>query len=613
MADPSNSFASDPESPPPEPLEELVQDRAKRKQKVLLAVVLIPAVLGAGAYALLRRQDAQNRRAVASAWGSFSRCLLGGELQPNERPSLRLRAVQLTAAGMTDAERTAEGSDKPWPASCAPLGHALRESLRTASMEEKGKKDLAHWSEHLGKLLAEPNAFMNDLTEPVEAAWDQAKEAGIEPIAGVSGPKAPAPASALHASFFSSVAPLSPVSFSLKAIYTDAHPGGTLRVLIDERSAPKAPFLCTFDASAASATCASLPAAVAKGHGLRLLGTADDGASPLVFAGNRGGEGVFRADTGEVIDALYSYGGYSTKDGAAAVLGWDEGKKELVLVRKPKEKGRDRSSIKPSFRVGNYYYSSQILWDQLILRGVNKNEERRLYAQSLKWEGDQPDNFTDVGELEEPGLVTGGADEPPHIAGCKTAQITVVRVKGYSNDFMSFLTGGAWSQPVSPQMTGGTLSCHGSEAVITRLEPAAAERSHKTSVTQSRCSTAGCRAEVVQMEPLLKGRFELAPREGHVDAVALNEKLLIVWAAGDRGGVRMRLAPADQIGKAGDVILFDDLVKDGQLQKLSSLLDLRLFSRPGFAVLLLSTVAGVHALRIDDGGKVTPVAITWGT
>jgi hypothetical protein len=30
-------------------------------------------------------------------------------------------------------------------------------------------------------------------------------------------------------------------------------------------------------------------------------------------------------------------------------------------------------------------------------------------------------------------------------------------------------------------------------------------------------------------------------------------------------------------------------------------------------VLLLSTVAGVHALRIDDGGKVTPVAITWGT
>jgi hypothetical protein len=189
--------------------------------------------------------------------------------------------------------------------------------------------------------------------------------------------------------------------------------------------------------------------------------------------------------------------------------------------------------------------------------------------------------------------------------------MTVVRVKGYNNDFMSFLTGNAWSQPVSPQMTGGTLSCHGSEAVITRLEIAAQERAHKTSVTQSRCTTAGCRAHVVQMDPILKGRFELAPREGHVDAVALNEKLLIVWAAGERGGVRMRLAPADQIAKAADVILFDDLVKDGQLQKLSSLLDLRLFSRPGFAVLILSTVAGVHALRIDDGGKVTPVAITW--
>ena len=115
------------------------------------------------------------------------------------------------------------------------------------------------------------------------------------------------------------------------------------------------------------------------------------------------------------------------------------------------------------------------------------------------------------------------------------------------------------------------------------------------------------------MEQILKDRLELAPREGHIDAVDLNGKVLVAWAAGERGGVRMRLAPADQITKVGDVIVLDDLVKDGQTQKLSALLGLRLFSREGFAVLVLSTVAGVHALRIDDGGKVTPVSITWGT
>ncbi len=73
----------------------------------------------------------------------------------------------------------------------------------------------------------------------------------------------------------------------------------------------------------------------------------------------------------------------------------------------------------------------------------------------------------------------------------------------------------------------------------------------------------------------------------------------------------MRLAKADQIEKAEDVILFDDMVKDGQVGKLSTLFDLRLFSRDGFAILLMNTVAGVHALRIDAGGKVAPVAVKW--
>ena len=74
----------------------------------------------------------------------------------------------------------------------------------------------------------------------------------------------------------------------------------------------------------------------------------------------------------------------------------------------------------------------------------------------------------------------------------------------------------------------------------------------------------------------------------------------------------MRLGKADQIERAEDVVLFDDMVKDGAVGKLSTLFDLRLFSRDGFAVLLLNTVAGVHALRIDGGGKVTPVTVKWG-
>jgi hypothetical protein len=52
-------------------------------------------------------------------------------------------------------------------------------------------------------------------------------------------------------------------------------------------------------------------------------------------------------------------------------------------------------------------------------------------------------------------------------------------------------------------------------------------------------------------------------------------------------------------------------VKDGQVQKLSTLFDLRLFSRDGYAILLLSTVSGVFAIRIDAEGMTTPVDVEW--
>jgi hypothetical protein len=186
-------------------------------------------------------------------------------------------------------------------------------------------------------------------------------------------------------------------------------------------------------------------------------------------------------------------------------------------------------------------------------------------------------------------------------------------VKGYDNDFLTFRFNGKWTDPVSPQMTGGTLSCSKSSATLTRVEPAGDNNAHMTSIRQVRCSSAGCRTEVVRMQALLKNRLEFAPREGRmVDAADLDGKVVIAWAAGERGGVRLRVAPIESIAKAPDVVLFDDMMKDGHAGNLSTLFDLKLFSREGFAVLLLSTVTGVHALRIDADGKITPMTIVKG-
>ena len=67
-----------------------------------------------------------------------------------------------------------------------------------------------------------------------------------------------------------------------------------------------------------------------------------------------------------------------------------------------------------------------MLWDGVLLRGVTKDNRRRLFALSVARSGKVLGDPVDVGELSLPGLIQGGLDEPPHITGCKTAEAMVV-------------------------------------------------------------------------------------------------------------------------------------------------------------------------------------------
>ena len=610
-SDPDYADADHPELPGPESIDAITADRKRRHRRLIVGGVVAVLLVGGGGAAALVLQDAQASAQVDGAWSAFHRCLLGPGLEPGERPSRRLRAAQLAAMGLDDKQRAPE-KDVPWPNRCAPLAHGLSVALDSTGRDDR--KALAPKVEALAKALKEPRSFAADLSGALEEIWPAVEQAAVKlSAASVEGP--PIPAVVFTADALASVEGITKTSTALKGVHVEPHAAGALRILVDDRALPTAPLLCTFPAAApapAAATCARLPAPLASSRqGLRLLATADDDAAPLVFAGNRGSEGVFRADTGAQVDALYSYGGHAASDGHAAVLGWNEAKREPVLVRaaRGKDKG-ERTTLEPGFEVGNYYYSSQLLWDQVLLRGV-KDGQRRLFAQEVRRDGAPLGEAADVGPLEEPGLVSGGADEPPHIAGCRAGDDLVVRVKGYDNDFMSFRVGGKWSQPVSPELTGGTLSCSKAGAAITRIEPAGSDNPWKTTISHVRCTSAGCQPAQAKVEQMLPGGRELAPREGKIDAAALGDKLLVVWAAGERGGVRMRLAPVEQMAAAKDVVIYDDLVKDGKVQPLSTLFDLRLFSREGFAVLLLSTTSGVHAIRVDPDGKIALVPVAW--
>jgi hypothetical protein len=98
-------------------------------------------------------------------------------------------------------------------------------------------------------------------------------------------------------------------------------------------------------------------------------------------------------------------------------------------------------------------------------------------------------------------------------------------------------------------------------------------------------------------------------RGAQARSVGLDGKLLAVWNAGMRGGLRMRLANPTEWDHAPDLVVFDDHVEGGRVVEESVLRDFCVYSHAGFALVLLSTSAGVHALRIAPDGAVRPWAV----
>jgi hypothetical protein len=101
---------------------------------------------------------------------------------------------------------------------------------------------------------------------------------------------------------------------------------------------------------------------------------------------------------------------------------------------------------------------------------------------------------------------------------------------------------------------------------------------------------------------MFKGTLGLAPASAPLIA-QIEGKILVVWTAAERGGLRLRLAPIDALAKTPDTVLFDDLVQEGKVQKTSSIAEVRLLARASFAVLLIRTSQGLHALHIDAEGR----------
>lgn len=569
-----------------------LEARAKKRLALVVAGGLV--VIGGGLWFLARSSSQAEAAALEQRGSALRDCLLQGPLDADETPLLRFRRLQLGSLSQSDADAEVKKNDT-WPMSCRKAATVLKDALKQAKRTAE--------ADQLQPLI--------DFLQPIDARIVDAKSALTSSLAvldavtpgaarAVAGPLPPL---AHNADSLAKVPALSKFGTAMSKAYTEDNPGQALPVLLAEDTLA-APLLCTFGADGAAGCEALSGLEQVKGQGLRLLGTSVVDSKPMIFAGRRGAEGVYVAGESTPVTKLYSYGGFSSKEGDVFVLGFDMDKSKLTLVRRPHGQPAQTKLLNPNFHVGHFFYGSQLLWDQVLVRGVTPNDERRLFSLSLSGQGSDF-SLVDIGELVEPGLIRRGEEEMPHITGCRSDAATVVRVRGRDNDFVTFRVADKFTMPVFAP-TWGVMGCYGTTATFTM----ATSGSAGGMIGHASCTTAGCEVRELRLHPREREVMAMRPTEhDHIQAVDLAGSILAVWRAGERGGLRYRMAKPDLFDKEEDELLFDDLVHEGKVGDMSTILGFRLYSREKFAILLLSTMAGLHAFRVTVDGQVAPVAV----
>jgi hypothetical protein len=372
-------------------------------------------------------------------------------------------------------------------------------------------------------------------------------------------------------------------------LYTEPDVGPDRHVLVGAAE----PLLCSARVGVDTLTCRALPSSIAKArlsqHDLRLHGSTDAGAAPLVFAGQWGADGIFRSDTGELVAAVRAQTAYSGATGYVAVQSFpsnDDGSFDVYEQAKPgAEVTKKTVKFEKQDKPASAIHRSALIFDKAVIQLLDhKNLDRSPWvAAATLGRDDLGAKFPRVGDLNWINTT---------IRGCRGTRGTVVRFGPYEA-LMLFADGDKWQGPVAGHYLG-ELRCDGADAVYLSTWPPRA----------TRCTPAGCQDEGQE-----HGKWTTSP-QGKAYAVDLVDgKVVAAWAT-DKHGVRVRVAPPAHLAQANDVVVFDDLVgADGKATKTSVLSGLRLVTAGTNAFLLLATSGGIQAIRIKSDGSFAPATI----
>jgi hypothetical protein len=582
-----------PEAPPSSDLPNVRPNRTP----VIVALVLILLLAAGGIGGFVWYSNKATAEKQAKAYRSLERCLLGDDLKPGEKPSSRFRRIQLTALAV-DPLKTAEAI---WPQTCATYAHAVHETLAEAGRASKDGKDTAGFAESLGKLLKDPQP-KEDILVVIDRVWQEAAKEKFLPIAVTDVKPPPKAAEPLTVDNLKGVLPVTPTPLKLDGIKMERIVGGDIHFYLDHKAHLSPPLLCTFGADL---SCRPLDDKI-RDRDLVLGGAADPGEAPLLFSAPRGEGGIYQPD-GTEVESLFSYGGYVAK-GSRILFGFDTKGKKFKLVTYVDAKRRE-----DLFPLKNVTDDRDVA---LVFDRIVYAAEGSLFAQRVV-PGEPPTAApVSLGQVAPLTLLPGLAGSlPSSIRGCKTNEALVVVARTYEGEVVVMDTGDKWwpirGASTHNEWTGNFLTCRGREAFIVRRSIEYRGGGISGKIAFQRCSVDQCTQQVVDVREFFRDVKELEPDNSYLYQTAeLDGKLLVVWKGGKRGGIRMRLGPAESIAKVDDTVIFDDMIHDGEIDRVaSSVTEMRLFSRSNTALLLLQTALGTHGLKIEPNGTVTPMQV----
>ncbi len=548
---------------------ELRAEEAARKRRVLvpllvggviLAVALVMAVAG---LSYSRDHD----RARNRAYSGVAYCFLGGEPSANEKPSMRVRAMQrgLLAARASAKEGADEGAND-WPLRCHKPVADLLAALKEYGEIKEGNHDLGYWARTLQEKQPLNRA---EYGQVLDSFFEEAQKNSFKYEAPTDAQAPPQPLEAWTAGDLTKKSLLTPAT-GFARFSTDEVPGGILRLMWSEEIGAR--FCTTTDGAEVTCTRMQPRGALRSLRNASIYATADDDGPTMLAEPSD----AYLEDGTKLSGKEGFRGGYVRKDKVAyEVLREGDNKTDALRLRRYPASGAP-TEAKVVLEKRSHF---EIFRDWLVFQ----DEEQNLAAKQVLLDGKEPA----LGPLVKIGRALSTNTS---LKACQMKDgLAVVESEGASQQ-IAFLRGSTWSPPVRADNVDAGFFCGDDHVILfgskilARCEPGAAS----------------CKAEE---------HVSLSWRDSQRASFAVVDGRTLTWARvhGGQDLPRLEVRSGDKlVGEA----LFDPFIKAGQLVEQSQIHELRLFSRRSFALVLVASADGIHALRIGKDGKLVPLVVT---